>query len=60
MQTLDPEQIRKRLQDHNLRAVAKKAGVHHNALYRFMSGASDPRVSTILKLVKYLEDVKHG
>ena len=59
---MDKDEIRRRLRDYNLKAVAQKAGIHQNALYRFMSGQTDPRLSTILKLSKYLESeaAKHG
>ncbi len=53
MLTLD--QIRERLRDRNIKAVSEKAGVHYNAVYRFMNGQSNPSYETVRKLCDYLE-----
>lgn len=53
MLTLD--QIRERLEDSNLKAVSEKAGVHYNAVYRFMNGQSNPSYETVRKICDYLE-----
>ena len=59
---MDKDEIRRRLRDYNLKAVARACGMHQNSLYRFMSDRSDSRLSTVMKLIKYLqsEDAKHG
>jgi predicted transcriptional regulator len=49
------EEMRQYLSEHNLKAVAEACGVHHNALYRFMKGDTDPRVSTWEKLNQYID-----
>lgn len=49
------EQVREQLTDRNLKAVAEKAGVHYNAVYRFMNGQSNPSYETVRKLCDYLE-----
>ena len=53
MLTLD--EIRWQLADRNIKAVAQKAGVHPNAVYRFMKGQSNPSYETVRKLCDYLE-----
>jgi len=53
MLTLD--EIRGQLADRNIKAVAQKAGVHPNAVYRFMKGQSNPSYETVRKLCDYLE-----
>jgi len=54
MQDLD--NIRAKLKDFNIQAVAESTGLHPNSIYRFMTNKdSDPRYNTVLKLIKYLE-----
>ena len=48
------EEIRKRLKDSNLTAVAKSSGVSYPALYKFMVKNIDPRYSTVTLLSAYL------
>lgn len=49
------EEMREYLSEHNLKAVAEASGIHHNALYRFMRGDTDPKVSTWQKLNLYID-----
>lgn len=49
------EQIRKRLADRNLAAVAEKIGIHHQSLYRIMKGA-EPSYRVAKALSDYLEE----
>lgn len=51
--TLDD--IRKQLEDRNIQAVARGAGIHPNAIYRLISGKTRPMYETVEKLRKYLE-----
>lgn len=51
---LSVEEIRKRLQDSNLTAVAKSSGVNYHVLYKFMVKKIDPRHSTVTLLSAYL------
>lgn len=53
MRTL--EEIKKELQDRNLKAVAEGSGVHYNAVYRLMTGQVNPSYETVKKLSDYLE-----
>jgi len=53
MLTLD--EIREQLADRNIKAVAQKAGIHPNAVYRFMKGQSNPSYETVRRLCDYLE-----
>lgn len=53
MRTL--EEIKRELQDRNLKAVADGSGVHYNALYRLMAGQVSPSYETVKKLNDYLE-----
>ena len=48
-------EIKYKLRDRNVKFVAEEIGVHHNTLYKFISGYSGLNHSTYLKLVKYLE-----
>lgn len=52
--TLD--EIRKRLEHSNLKAVAKESGVSYNAVYRFVRGNSSPYYETVQRLTAYLEN----
>lgn len=58
MHTLD--EIRAALKDRNLKQVADSIGIHQNALYRLMSGATNPSYSTVIKLVEYLRNNQLG
>ncbi len=49
------EEIKKRLAESNLKAVAKKAGVHYNSLYRLTKADANPSYDTVKKLSDYLE-----
>lgn len=59
---LTVEQIKKRLQDANLKRVAENAGVHPATVYRFMQEDSKPLYETVKALSDYLElqAVTHG
>ena len=49
------EEIRRRLKDSNLTAVAKSSRVSYRILYRFMNDQKDdPRYSTVTQLSAYL------
>ncbi len=49
------EEIRRRLKDSNLAAVAKSSGVSYRILYKFMNDPkNDPRHSTVTLLSAYL------
>lgn len=52
------EQIRKRLQDSNMKAVARKAGVHHNSLLAMMRGDRLPRYETLKRLSDYIDSLQ--
>lgn len=53
--TLD--EIKKRLKESNLKAVATAAGIHHNALYRLMNGGTNPSYETVRKLIDYINSL---
>ena len=50
-------EIRKMLEDRNLTAVAKGAGISRPVLYQIMADKTDPRYSTLERLSDYLENV---
>ena len=50
------EQIKKRLEDANLKRVAENAGVHPATLYRFMQLDSNPLYETVKALSDYLQE----
>lgn len=56
------EQIKKRLEDANLRRVAENSGVHPATVYRFMQEESKPLYETVKALSDYLsrQEVMHG
>jgi hypothetical protein len=57
------EQIKKRLEDANLKRVAENAGVHPATVYRFMQDESKPLYETVKALSDYLtrqEAAAHG
>ena len=49
------DDIRAKLQDRNLTAVAKSANVSRPVLYAIKRGSTDPKFSTIEKLSDYLQ-----
>lgn len=53
---LNVEQIRKRLEHSNLKAVAEAIGIHYNTLYRLMKTDADPSYSTVKTVSDYLEN----
>lgn len=54
MQTI--QEILKRLEDRNLRAVAERSGVNYMTLYRIAKGdTKDPSYSIVKRLHDYLE-----
>ena len=55
---MDLEEIRRRLSTMNLVAVAKKAEVSRDSLYRLMHGKGTPRYETVIKVVAFLR--KHA
>ena len=59
---LTVEQIKKRLQDANLKRVAENAGIHPATVYRFMQEDSKPLYETVKSLSDYLEaqQATHG
>jgi hypothetical protein len=50
------EQIKKRLEDANLKRVAENAGVHPATVYRFMQDDSKPLYETVKALSDYLSN----
>jgi DNA-binding phage protein len=54
------EEIRRRLKDHNLSAVATATGLSNDTLYRLMHGVTTPNPSTITVLSLYLEGATNG
>ncbi len=54
LQMMTVEQIKKRLQDANLKRVAENAGVHPATVYRFMQEDSKPLYETVKALSDYL------
>jgi DNA-binding phage protein len=57
---MDIEKIKLILKDRNLKAVALGAGIHYNALYRMMSGGTQPKYETVKKLTDYIESQNNG
>lgn len=54
------EQIKEKLKDRNLSAVADAAGVHRNAIYRLVNGQSNPSYETVRRLAEYLSEGKNN
>lgn len=54
------DDIRKRLKDMNIMAVSRATNIHYNALYRIVNNISDPRQSTVEKLINYFERKQNG
>jgi DNA-binding phage protein len=54
---LRADEIRRRLRDRNLSAVAREAKVSRPVLYQIMREDTDPRYSTVERLSDYLEDL---
>jgi transcriptional regulator with XRE-family HTH domain len=52
------EQIKKRLEHSNLKAVAAATGVHFNTVYRLVNGGSEPSYKTVKLLSDYLESMQ--
>jgi hypothetical protein len=48
------EEIRRRLRDHNLSAVAKATGLSNDTLYRLMHGVVTPSNATMTLISLYL------
>lgn len=48
------EKLRQMLSDMNIQAVARGSGVHPNALYRIMTGSSNPKYETVQRVMNYL------
>src|SRR5690606_22827774 len=54
MDTID--QVKDRLVDRNLKAVAEKSGIHYNTLYRLVSSDNpNPHYDTRKKIIEYLD-----
>jgi transcriptional regulator with XRE-family HTH domain len=51
---VSPDEIKRRLQDRNLAAVAEALGLSPHTLYRMMRGAVRPHRSTLKRLEQYL------
>ena len=51
---MTPDEIRAFLQDHNLSAVAERAKVSTDTLYRFMGGGI-PSLKTVIALDRYIK-----
>lgn len=53
---LSLDEIRKKIQDHNLSAVARATGMHRQHLWRLVSGdLNNPTMRTLERLTEYLE-----
>lgn len=51
---LSIKEIRYRLKDSNLVAVAKSSGISYRVLYKFITTNIDPKHSTVMMLSDYL------
>jgi DNA-binding phage protein len=54
------EEIRRRLRDHNLSAVAKATGLSNDTLYRLMNGVTTPSPATVVVISLYLKGATDG
>jgi DNA-binding phage protein len=54
------EEIRRRLRDHNLSAVAKATGLSNDTLYRLMNGVTTPSPATVALISLYLTRGTNG
>jgi len=54
------EEIRRRLRDHNLSAVAKATGLSNDTLYRLMHGVTTPSPATVAVIALYLKGATDG
>lgn len=54
------EEIRRRLRDHNLSAVAKATGLSNDTLYRLMHGVVTPNPATVAVISRYLQEITNG
>ncbi len=48
------DDIKRGLEDRNLRAVSRATGLHYNTLYNLRSGSVSPNIGTRRKLEDYL------
>jgi predicted transcriptional regulator len=55
---LEIEEIKKLMADRNVQAVAKAVGLHPNAIYRLINGATYPKYTTVRILLDYLNSIK--
>lgn len=51
---LNPDEIRERLKDRKLKAVAEATGLHPNTVYAFVRGETSPTYETLRVLYEYL------
>ncbi len=51
---LSLDEIRRKLRDRNLTAVAKNANVSRPVLYQIINNETDPKLSTVERLSDYL------
>lgn len=51
---LTPDEIRERLRDRKLKAVAEATGLHPNTVYAFVRGETMPTYDTLRVLSEYL------
>jgi len=56
----DINRLRQQLADRNLSEVARRTGIHRNALYRFAAGETMPRYATLAALWRYLKGEGNG
>jgi len=47
-------EVKEKLKDRNIKAVAKSIDVHYNTLYKLLNGVNEPSYSTLSKLIAYL------
>lgn len=52
---IEIDDLRKKLETHNLTKVAEQAGVDKHTLYRLMNERSRPAYETVKKLVEWME-----
>lgn len=52
---IEIEDLRKKLETHNLSKVAEQAGVDKHTLYRLMHERSRPAYDTVKRLVEWME-----
>lgn len=54
------EQIKEKLKDRNLTAVAEATGINKHTIYRFMNGQPNPAYETVRRLAEYLNEGKNN